>query len=718
MVVQEYIDELDAYFASLVSESIGIISDSDTYYEDPLFANPANMIGDLGEVFRPPRRIRVSDAVEENVMIATPGGYSGAWSKSTTPYMTEAMDLISSRDHHSVIFVGPARTGKTQGLIDGGIGYIISSDPSDCLVVHMTEEAVRRYSRLRVSRMLNNSPKLKEKMSPIAHDDNIMGKYFKNGTALIMAYPSPTQLSAQDYKYVFVSDYDRMPDDTGEGDVYTLALKRTQTFMSGGMCVVESSPGRDFVEVSWKPKTEHEAPPVGGILGLYNSGDRRLWNWICPDCDDSFTLRPGLDLFKLPNQRELLEEIDKVGVKVTSRKYAKICCPCCGVFIEHNKKNEMNLNGFWKAENDQENSIASFWLSGVSAKFQTWESLLEKEFNALKHFADTGEEEKLKATRNTDQGIPYVPEGASERISAHDLEKRAEELPKRMVPEGVRFLIASIDVQVNRFVVQIHGYGIKLECWIIDRFDIQLSDREAGGEKRIIDPSGFKEDWKLLIPKVIQKRYPLADVSGRDMGIIITTCDSGGKEGVTENAYSFWKYCKKEHLADRFYLIKGERPRPTANKPMIHKSTIDKSSKAGRKAKVTGELNLYLLNTTILKDAVASNLKRDKIGNDYIHFPEWLPTWFYVEIVAEIRTEKGWENPGRARNESFDLLCYAKAGFLIKMENYWKNEINWDTPPAFAEVWNNNSEVSGIGDKPTKEATPRKRTRLRMRVKR
>lgn len=682
-----------------------------------MFIQSNEMVSDLGQMFKPRSRESVVSAVEKNVQIATPGGYSGAWSKDTTPYMIEPMNLLTSRTHHSIIFVGPARTGKTQGLIDGGIGYIISTDPSDAIVVHMTEEAVRRYSRLRVSRMINNSPNLKSQMSPIAHDDNIMGKYFRNGTALIMAYPSPTQLSAQDYKYSFVSDYDRMPDDTGEGDVYTLALKRNQTFMSGGMCVVESSPGRDFIEVSWKPKTVFDAPPVGGILGIYNTGDKRLWHWVCPECDDPFHLRPGLDLFTLPETRELIEILNKDGSRKTAKAYSSIGCPHCGSELKHRHKNEMNLKGFWLPESDQENSIASFWLSGVAAKFQTWESLLEKEFNALLHFHRTGEEEKLKATRNTDQGIPYVPVGAGEKITADELQARAEDLPKRMINTGVRFLIATVDVQLTRFVVQVHGYGVDLEMWVIDRFDIAISDRESHGELAVIDPAGFKEDWKVLVERVIQLRYPLADGSGRDMGIIMTGCDSGGKAGVTENAYHFWKYVKSIGLADRFNLLKGERPRPTVNKPMVTKSILDKASKTARKAKVTGQLPLWLLNTTMLKDAVASNLKRDKIGPDYIHFPEWLHPWFYAEIVAENRTEKGWENPGQARNESFDLLGYAKATYLIKMDTYWKKELRWDAPPPWAETWDNNSEVSDLetGDAEAKIKVKRNRIRMKMR---
>lgn len=685
------------------------------------------MVGDVGQIFEPPRRVAVADAVEENVMIATPGGYAGKWSGDQTPYMVEPMNLLSSREYGSVVFAGPARSGKTQAIIDGGIGYIVTCDPSDTLVVHMTEEAARRYSRLRVKRMLNNSPALKAKMSTHNHDDNVLGKYFKNGTALILAWPSPTQLSAQDYKYVFLSDYDRMPDDTGEGDVYSLAMKRTQTFMSGGMCAVESSPGRDFTDPSWKPSTPFEAPPVGGILGLYNSGDRRIWHWNCVDCKEAFPVMPGLALFNLPPQDELMHQIRKNGAKATAESYNRIVCPHCGSMLAHEHKNKMNLGGFWKAESGRRNSIASFWLGGIAAKFQTWESLLEKEFLALAHYAGTGEQEKLKATRNTDQGIPYIPVGASEKLTAKELEDRAEDLPKRTVPEGCRFLLAAIDVQKNKFVVQVEGRGpvdiegqkSTIKSWVIDRFDIAISERESHGEMALLDPAAYKEDWDLLFDRVIEHRYPLDDDTGRTMGVSMTTCDSGGVEGVAENAYSFWKKTKDRGLSDRFSLVKGERPKPNANKPMVSKSIVDKSSKSARKAKVTGEMPLWVLNTTILKDAVAANLKREEVGTDYVHFPDWLGTWFYAEIVAENRTEKGWENPARARNESFDLLCYNKAGYLIKLDGYWKKDINWESPPAWADIWDNNSEVSAkdsatSSDNPTKA----KRRRVRMRINR
>jgi phage terminase large subunit GpA-like protein len=68
-----------------------------------------------------------------------------------------------------------------------------------------------------------------------------------------MGWPSVNIMSSSDYKCVALTDYDRFPEDIdGEGDAFSLASKRTTTFMSSGMTLVESSPGRDIRDTKWR----------------------------------------------------------------------------------------------------------------------------------------------------------------------------------------------------------------------------------------------------------------------------------------------------------------------------------------------------------------------------------------------------------------------------------------------------------------------------------
>ena len=113
---------------------------------------------EVAELIKPPRRVRVSDAVADTMIVVDGGGKAAPWDATLTPYITEAMDCLSSRLYDAVIFIGPARTGKTIGLIDGWISYVISCDPGDMLVVQISEEKAREYSKKRVDRMIRHSP--------------------------------------------------------------------------------------------------------------------------------------------------------------------------------------------------------------------------------------------------------------------------------------------------------------------------------------------------------------------------------------------------------------------------------------------------------------------------------------------------------------------------------------------------------------------------------
>ena len=154
--------------------------------------------------------------------------------------------------------------------------------------------------------------------------------------------------------------------------------------------------------------------------------------------------------------------------------------------------------------------------------------------------------------------------------------------------------------------------------------------------------------------------------------------DSGGRAGVTDRAYSFWRVCRYAGLGKRVMLVKGGSRKDA---PRVRQSFPDSSKRTDRKANARGEVPIFLLNTLILKDALAADLERTEPGPGYIHLPAWLDAWFFDELTAEIRTASGWERPGQARNEAFDLFCYAAAANLhLGAERV----TDWTKAPAWA----------------------------------
>ncbi|MDT9445829.1 phage terminase large subunit family protein [Escherichia coli] len=253
------------------------------------FSSARNLGRDISAGFSPPRRMPISEAVKKFMRVPKGAGNSVPWDPELTPYIIEPMNCLASREYDAVIFVGPARTGKTIGLIDGWIVYTIVCDPSDMLVVQMTEDKAREHSKKRLDRTFRSSAAVKKRMSPRRNDNNVHDKTFRDGSFLKIGWPSVNIMSSSDYRFVALTDYDRFPENIdSEGDGFSLASKRTTTFMSAGMTLVESSPGRDICDSKWRRKSPHEAPPTTGILSLYNRGDRRRWYWSCPHCGEYF----------------------------------------------------------------------------------------------------------------------------------------------------------------------------------------------------------------------------------------------------------------------------------------------------------------------------------------------------------------------------------------------------------------------------------------------
>lgn len=661
------------------------------------------------EPIKPPRRLKVSEAAEAYVYIHQPGGFSGWYRNDTTPYLVEPMDALQSREHDTVCLVAPAQSGKTQIGVNW-LAHSVVADPADMLLVQTTRVTARDFSRRRVDRLHRYSPEIKERLLPSKQDDNTFDKFYRAGNIFSIGWPSISELSGRPIPRGWASDYDRMPADVDdEGSVYALLRQRIRSFMSRGMVLVESSPGGEVVLKNFIPSSTHEAPPTTGILAIYNQGDRRRWYWPDPNCEEYF--EPSFDLLTWdPDTRDFQAAAESV----------RMACPRCGSAIEPEHKAELNRAGRWVIDGQRlehahgryeltgvprRSNIASFWLHGPAAAFQSWQGLVLEWLQAMDEFDRTGNTEPLKTTTQQSQGKPYrppIPEGG--RLP-EQLQSRAEELGERVVPSGVRFLIPAVDVQRGRFVVQVVGYGRDLERWVIDRYSITRSRRpndDGSVGFAPLNPASYPEDWDLLVDEVLRRGYPLVGRPDLRMRPVVVACDSGGADGVTANAYAFWRGLRGIGLHRRWMLIKGDG---RMSAPRIRMSTPD-HDRSDRKARASGNVPIYLLNVNMIKDGIANDLAREVPGRGYVHFPSWLPAEFYAELCAEDRTEKGWERTSNDPNEGFDLLGYAHAAAVkLGIES-----IDWARPPAWADVWDKNPLVSAAdAPMPTTPIAPRAR---------
>lgn len=566
-------------------------------------------------------------------------------------------------------------THNTDSLILNAILYAVTCDPIDTILYQTSQTVAADFSRTRLDRMHRHSPEVGRRVLTGGSADTVHAKYYDSGIVVNLSWPTINEMSGRPRGLVLLTDYDRMPQDVdGEGSPFDLGMKRTTTFRSKGKTICESSPGFEVeAGTTWIPRTRHEAPPCKGILALYNRGDRRRWYWKCPHCREWF--EPVFDLLKYPTDVSPTE----------AGAAAWMACPHNGCVITPDLKYEINKAGRWLKDGQSltaedvvvgegvSSAYASFWLFGCAAAFSPWSSLVEKYLMAEQEYERTGSQEALKATVNTDQGMPYRRRGQTSERNPEDLRSRADSWPAGTVPEDVRFLLATADVQGKKWVCQVQGVSPEGIC-VVDRFDIAKSKRlDSDGHPLHTEPHAYPEDWDLLRETLLEREYPIGP-AGHKMRIKTVYCDSGGKEGVTARIYQFWVKLRNEGdgLHRRFQPVKGDHTPGAPRARIIYADAQVKGQASG----VRGEVPVLMLASNTLKDDLNGRL--DHPGA--IRYPEHLPDAFFTELCVEQRDEKGWTAAKGHRQEAWDLLYYTIGACVhLGVENW-----DWAHPPSWA----------------------------------
>ncbi|CAH6983428.1 conserved hypothetical protein [Vibrio chagasii] len=661
--------------------------------------------------------IGVIEALDKYLYIADGGGAMAKFKTSIVPYMIKPILACFDRRYSGVVVCAPARSSKSKSLIEGVCFYRGWQQPTDVLIAFATEQTANTYSKKEFARMVTATEPLKKLRTGRANDQGIVEKVFKNDTRFYFRSGTNDAFSALGYGLVIITDYDRAPDDgTGSGDSegskFTRGVKRTLQSGSAGKCVAESSPSR-MPSKEQDNLEPHELPRGGGIAGLFNDGNRQWYYWTCPDCEKWFNA----------SQDYLVYDPDE-------DKKPFVCCPHCEREIQFSERRHLVGDYMFPNEVDEagnrleiehpKNPIASFHFEGIVAAFNTWESMMNDYYSALRHYEKTNDESKLQAHTNTTIGKPYIPMLRDTDLTIDILRDRIHDFmhPQGIAPEDARFLIATVDVQGganSRFDVQVIAVNERLQWQPIDSFQILTSPyRVKADVAQRIQPHVYPEDWNALFDQVMLKEYK---IFGSDKTIIpaMTLCDSGGSaddngEGnTTFNAYNFVRRMQMKQADKRFLLVKGN---PRAFKDAYHdgmaKITHPNSEKdhpyAARK-----DIPLLNLNSNVLKNTVYTSLKTE--GTDErLSFrpPEWADNEWYESLLSEEIDDYGrWVKKSFNRpNENFDHAQYLFAAFY----HLGVFALDFDKPPAWARPLDDaNSNVSVKGGHSIKSKTKRRR---------
>jgi phage terminase large subunit GpA-like protein len=393
---------------------------------------------------RPPPP-RTADEWADASRILPPGSAEpGPWRSSRTPYLIPILRASADFRFKRVVMAMGAQLGKTEALLNL-IGWRLDDDPCPVLYISPTQRQAESISRDRLGKMLKSTPSLWAKLTK-GQADKISEKWI-SGVRLGFAWAgSATELASHPAGMVLVDERDRMDESTGgEGDPVSLAEARTATFPDGKVIVCST------------PTVEGASP----IWSLWEEGTQHRWAWPCPECGEHFV--PTLELLRWPED----------CTPHRALKEARLACPECGSEIEDRHRPGMNARGVFLApgqrvENGEvvgdmpESDTASFWVSGLCSPWRTW-GQRAKAFIEASRSKTPG---RVQAVINTQFGETYKLQG-----EAPDWTRVAElrgGYESGTVPEGVRVLTAGVDVQGNRLVYAVRGWGVNSESWLIE----------------------------------------------------------------------------------------------------------------------------------------------------------------------------------------------------------------------------------------------------------
>ncbi|CUH66826.1 Bacteriophage tail assembly protein [Thalassovita gelatinovora] len=624
----------------------------------PPFASARDVLRRCLPSLLPATRMSVVEAAIKHMKVNANGRWV-AFDPDVTPMMVEPANMLASRFYREWVFVGPARTGKTVMLLKG-TAHAITCDPGVVHITHMTEGTAEKWVDEELLPMIENSPELAKRQGTGRSDRNILSKKFVGGTKVTIGPPTKANLSGRTIRTVLFTDLDRMPLTVGkEGTPFTMGAKRNETLGSRGMTAAESSPGHPITDPEWVPSTPHEAPPAAGIVDLYNGGTRGRWYWDCPCCGEPF--QPLFELL----------EYDETLLPAEAGAQAYMVCPHegCGGVIEAGQKVTLNRSGYWLHETAEgglaridsgevlKSERISWMMNGAAASFASWARLVSKYETARRALKATGDEEPLKVTINTDQGMPYLPMAlkVEAALTIADLKADRLKIPQKVAPSWTRFLVVSVDVQKGRFVVQVMAYGLDGQRVPIDRFDLHTPPPTAPrASDRMLEPEKYIEDWEVLRP-LLTSAYP---VEGADHGLtpLAVACDFHGQPGVSDKANQFWDARVADGERDKWFFIRGHGGFKVDGRIWYKQPT---RANSGEKAR-----SIWLLNiaTDKLKDTLFAALSRVEGGPGSQRVPEWMGDDHLKEFTAEHRKPTGYEKrKNMPRNEAIDLSSYAQA---------------------------------------------------------
>lgn len=547
-----------------------------------------------------------SEWTEENrVMGTSTTAFPGRFSYSRTPYLREPVDCLSLESEARVIAVMKgAQIGFSTGVIESGIGWIISQQPGNIMLLARDEALVKTMVETKLDPMIDGcgirhliKPNVIRKRNQRTGDTS-KGKEFAGGMLMAGSVQTPGRMRQVSIQYGFIDDFEAAPRaDKDAGSTTSLIETRFASYYKKMKLFYISTP---------------EVKQTSNIEPVYNLGDQRRFNVPCPCCGEFIVLEWELDLDD-NSKAGITWKVDNLG-RLIDGSVGYVCQSCGDFFTDENKQEMLNA-GFWKATTaPNEPGYVSYHISSLYAPqgMYNWEHYVREWLKIHKPGGEVNIPAK-KTFFNTVLGLTW--EEKTETPEAKHLAKNTRPYKVGIIPNSISkedgngeivLLTCACDLNGKiddaRLDFEIVGWSVEGASYSVLHGSIgtfvPLENQKKVKEERekFTYREGVENSVWPIFKKVLEDSYKKDD--GGEMKILCSGVDTGY---FTNYAYNFLSDCNPPMLIGLKGKDQDKYVRNDSNKKIF---TVSKERS-----------DLYLLDVNQIKDDLAEKIKLKWNGN-------------------------------------------------------------------------------------------------------
>jgi phage terminase large subunit GpA-like protein len=391
-----------------------------------------DLLGQLDDILDSGRislgNISPSEWTEKNrVMTKDVSSYPGQFSYERTPYLREIVNHLSQDSPaHTLVFMKGAQIGASTGVIEAGIGWIISQNPGNILFLTGHSDLAEEAMSGKIDQMIDSCglrplirPNVLRKKNSRTGDTN-KSKEFPGGSLVAGSAGNHKLLRQRSVRYGFIDDYEAAKQSTRESGTTREMIEQR------------------FAAYALKKKLYYISTPEiknnSNINEVYLMGDQRKYFVPCPCCGELISLEWSIPVdegeiagitWELDDKNELIPE--SVGYR---------CQSCLDVFTDRHKMEMLSLGEWRPTEKPKQPGWYSYHLSSLYAPvgMDDWEKYVRQYLEAAPPGGDV-RLKKMQTFTNLVLGLPW--EEKTTTTSAKELQLNIRNYPVGTIPESL-----------------------------------------------------------------------------------------------------------------------------------------------------------------------------------------------------------------------------------------------------------------------------------------